>query len=45
MLDRQDWYETIRAGLDLDSEFFRWLAENVAARQQLRAFLDAGDVQ
>ncbi|OKI51412.1 hypothetical protein [Micromonospora sp. CB01531] len=40
VLDRQDWCDTVRAGLDSDSDFFAWFAANVAARLHLRAFTD-----
>jgi hypothetical protein len=40
VLDRQDWCDMVRAGLDPDSDFFSWFAGNVAARLQLRAFTD-----
>jgi hypothetical protein len=38
VLDQQDWCDTVRAGLDRDSDFFSWFAGNVASRQSLRAF-------
>ncbi|MET7394863.1 hypothetical protein ABZS66_15375 [Dactylosporangium sp. NPDC005572] len=40
VLDLQDWCDTVRAGLDRNSEFFAWFAGNVAARLHLRAFTD-----
>lgn len=38
VLDRPDWCDTVRAGLDSDSDFFACFADNVAARLHLRAF-------
>jgi hypothetical protein len=40
VLDREDWCDTVRAGLEPDSDFFAWFAGNVAARLHLRAFTD-----
>jgi hypothetical protein len=40
VLDREDWCETVRVGLDPDSDFFAWFAGGVAARLHLRAFTD-----
>jgi hypothetical protein len=40
VLDRQDWCDTVRAGLDSDNDFFAWFADHVAARLHLRAFAD-----
>ncbi|GEM_PF-7112862 len=40
VLDRQDWCDTVRAGLDRDSDLFTWFVGNVAARRRLRAFTD-----
>ncbi|PZG22627.1 hypothetical protein C1I95_04900 [Micromonospora craterilacus] len=40
VLDRQDWCDEVRAGLDEDGEFFAWFTANVAARLHLRAFTD-----
>jgi len=40
VLNRQDWGDTVRAGLDLDSDFFAWFADNVTARLHLRPFSD-----
>ncbi|MCC5580113.1 hypothetical protein IMZ11_31260 [Microtetraspora sp. AC03309] len=40
-LDREDWSEMARAGLDPGSDFFTWFTANVAARLHLRAFPDA----
>lgn len=43
VLDRQGWCDTVRSGLDADSDFFAWFAGNVAARLRLRAFTDLTD--
>jgi hypothetical protein len=44
VLDRQDWCDTVRTGLDPNSDYFAWFAGNVAVRRRLRAFVDlAGD--
>ncbi|SBT39036.1 hypothetical protein [Micromonospora auratinigra] len=40
VLDRQDWCDTVRAGLDQSDEFVAWFVANVAARLRLRAFAD-----
>ncbi|MGC4749122.1 hypothetical protein ACLQ28_26215 [Micromonospora sp. DT201] len=40
VLDRQDWCDAVRAGLDADSDFFAWFVGNPAARLRLRAFVD-----
>lgn len=40
VLDRQDWCDTVRAGLGSDSDFFAWFVGGVAARLRLRAFTD-----
>ncbi|MEV0394978.1 hypothetical protein [Polymorphospora rubra] len=40
VLDRPDWCDTVRAGVDSDREFFAWFADNVAARLRLRAFTE-----
>lgn len=40
VLDRPDWCDTVRAGLDSTSDFFAWFAGNVAARLHLKAFAD-----
>ncbi|MGC4750563.1 hypothetical protein ACLQ28_33615 [Micromonospora sp. DT201] len=40
VLDRQDWCDAVRAGLDADSDFFAWFVGNPAARLHLRAFAD-----
>jgi hypothetical protein len=40
VLDRQDWCDVVRSGLDLDSDFFAWFTGNVATRLRLRAFTD-----
>jgi hypothetical protein len=46
VLDRPDWCDAVHAGIDRDSDFFRWFADNVAARRRLRAFTDfPGDGQ
>ncbi|MGX4690717.1 hypothetical protein [Streptomyces sp. JNUCC 63] len=47
LLNRQDWCDTVRAGLDSGSAFFAWFTSNVAARLHLRAFTDltGGDDQ
>lgn len=37
VFDRQDWCDAVRAGLDADSDFFAWFANNPAARLRLRA--------
>jgi hypothetical protein len=38
VLDRQDWCDTVRAGLDSNSAFVQWFGDIVAARLHLRAF-------
>ena len=44
VLDRQDWCDTARTGLDPNSDYFAWFVGNVATRRRLRAFTDlAGD--
>lgn len=43
VLDRADWCDTIRAGLDPDNDFFAWFADTVATRRRLRAFIDITD--
>ncbi|MFG1676167.1 hypothetical protein [Micromonospora sp. NPDC049282] len=45
VLNRRDWCDTARGGLDPTSEFFAWFAANAAARLQLQAFtyLTGGD--
>ncbi|MCP2322269.1 hypothetical protein HDA40_000776 [Hamadaea flava] len=40
VLDRQDWCDTVRSGLDPTSDYFAWFAENIATRRRLRAFMD-----
>jgi hypothetical protein len=40
ILDRPDWGDAVRAGLDPDDGSVRWFAGNVAARLRLRAFSD-----
>ncbi|QLQ35339.1 hypothetical protein [Micromonospora robiginosa] len=40
VLDRRDWCDTARGGLDPTSDFFAWFAAQVAARLHLRAFAD-----
>ncbi|MEU2665517.1 hypothetical protein ACLQ20_24770 [Micromonospora sp. DT46] len=40
VLDRQDWCDAVRAGLDADNDFFAWFASNPAARLHLRAFTE-----
>ncbi|MFC4857216.1 hypothetical protein [Actinophytocola glycyrrhizae] len=42
VLDREDWCDTVRAGLDPDSEFSAWFAGTVATRLRLRAFTESG---
>nr|MDT0659119.1 hypothetical protein [Micromonospora sp. DSM 115978] len=38
VLDQPDWCDTVRMGTDLNSDFFVWFIDNVAARLRLRAF-------
>ncbi|MEV4141689.1 hypothetical protein AB0J72_57240 [Dactylosporangium sp. NPDC049742] len=40
VLDRADWCDAVRAGLDPAGDFFHWFATDVAARLRLRAFAD-----
>ncbi|MFD6735946.1 hypothetical protein ACFWDZ_33150, partial [Micromonospora aurantiaca] len=40
VLDRQDWCDAVRAGVDADNDFFAWFASNPAARLHLRAFTE-----
>ncbi|WP_239134272.1 hypothetical protein [Rugosimonospora africana] len=40
VLDRPDWCDTVRAGLDSTNDYFVWFAGNVATRLHLRAFAD-----
>ncbi|WP_198318643.1 hypothetical protein [Pseudofrankia inefficax] len=40
VLDRQDWCDTVRAGLDRNSDFFTWFASVIAVRLHLRAFAE-----
>lgn len=40
VLDRQDWCDAVRAGIDADNDFFAWFASNPAARLHLRAFTE-----
>lgn len=47
VLDRPDWCDTVREGLDPDSDRYAWFTTNVASRLRLRAFPDPtkGDVR
>ncbi|MET7419981.1 hypothetical protein [Dactylosporangium sp. NPDC005555] len=40
VLERPDWCDAVRAGLDPTGDFAAWFAGNVAARLHLRAFAD-----
>lgn len=40
VLDRPDWCDKIRMGLDPTSDLFAWFTANVAARLHLRAFAE-----
>lgn len=40
VLNRPEWCDTVRAGLDSASDYFAWFTSNVAARLHLRAFAD-----
>jgi hypothetical protein len=43
VLDRQGWCDAVREGIDPDSAFHAWFAEEVAVRRRLRAFTDITD--
>ncbi len=45
VLDRQDWCDAVRAGLDPADEFFAWFGGQVAARLRLRAFTGPAEDQ
>jgi hypothetical protein len=41
VLDRQAWCDTVRPGLDRDTDFTAWFTDTVAERLHLRTFADS----